>query len=187
MTALALPAPSRRGFLGGALALVAAPAIIKVASLMPVNASLVPNSGLLTKKQIVREAVRLNSNRVMHELAQYQPLSEPPVRLDVLYGKMDAPIGALLRDRFNAAADMMANEMAEAVMARDFYEGAQWNEEQIGTVLRIRLPNDFVYNKERRSLDRVAPPIDKLALAVAAPVLVAKALEQPVTRRFWKR
>lgn len=67
---------SRRSVLTGVLALVAAPAIIKVASLMPVNASLQPGVrldvlyGQLTLNMITREAVRrfTDSNRFLREM-----------------------------------------------------------------------------------------------------------------------
>jgi hypothetical protein len=75
---------SRRGFLGGLLAVVSAPAIVRVENLMPINASwIIPDpvilshagkqvvlapaawiekNSLLTIEQITREAVRLFTN-----------------------------------------------------------------------------------------------------------------------------
>lgn len=54
--------PSRRGFLGLALCAIAAPAVIRVAELMPINPRLLhtygPN-GLLTIEQLTKEALRL--------------------------------------------------------------------------------------------------------------------------------
>lgn len=75
--------PSRRGFLGGLLALVAAPAIVRMSSLMPI--SVMPNeevlqaivpvassgrNGLQTVNMITREAIRLwkNSNAFMQNV-----------------------------------------------------------------------------------------------------------------------
>jgi hypothetical protein len=62
---------------------------------------------------------------------------------------------------------------------------------EMGKVLRIRLPERFeimaanILNSDYIALDYV-PAIDsKLALAAAVPLIAAKALEAPVTRRFW--
>lgn len=68
--------PSRRGFLTGLAAALAAPAIVRVSSLMPVKA-LVPVTGnrnaLLTIDMITREAVRLltGPNQFLMDLAFY--------------------------------------------------------------------------------------------------------------------
>lgn len=68
---------SRRGFLGALAGLVAAPAIVRVAELMPIRPALVPQplvvppqNTLLTIDMITREAVRLfvNSNRFLQSM-----------------------------------------------------------------------------------------------------------------------
>lgn len=58
--------PSRRGFLSGSLCLLAAPAIVRAASLMPIKAEVpllvinrIGGNTMLTINQITREAVRL--------------------------------------------------------------------------------------------------------------------------------
>ena len=166
--AQAVLVPSRRGFVAGALALMAAPVVVKASSLMRVAPTDIirPNS-LMSVNEITREAVRLfkNSNVFIEEIERQY------------------------REAF------------------EFYDGAQWDSAKIGTQLRIRLPADYVVTDgpalsiqhtpdafqylatspvARGDIVRdLAAPIDKLALAVAAPVVVAKALEQPVTRRFW--
>lgn len=70
--------PSRRGFLSGLLALVATPAIVRAASLMPVSmmpdeevlAQLSKRNSLLTINKITREGVRLwkNSNKFLENI-----------------------------------------------------------------------------------------------------------------------
>lgn len=78
---------SRRGFLGGLAALVAAPAVVKVASLMPVRTivygpTLAEYSGnqLLTVDMITREAVRLfeQSNLFIQDITERQELRMAP-------------------------------------------------------------------------------------------------------------
>lgn len=148
--------PSRRGFVAGALALVAAPVIVRAASLMKVSPT---ETFVLPRNALEREAIKLfaSSNLFLRDLdRQY-------------------------REEFRAAA------------------GAK-----IGTRLYIRLPNDWLVTDgpldigwqdvaSRRWLSKPEvlakwpePQIpNALALAVGAPVVVAKALEVPVTRRFW--
>lgn len=60
----------RRSILKGLVALIAAPAIIKVGSIMPINSGLVPGNSYLAICDITREAVRLfhNSNEFIKEL-----------------------------------------------------------------------------------------------------------------------
>jgi hypothetical protein len=73
--------PTRRGFLAGLGALFAAPAIVRIESLMPVRAlilptllpgSYFPRNDYLTLQQITREAVRTwkNSNAFIASLDQ---------------------------------------------------------------------------------------------------------------------
>lgn len=79
---------SRRGFLGALAGLVAAPAIVRVAELMPIRPALVPSplvvppeSTLLTIDMITREAVRLfvNSNRFVQSLERQFADQDPRI------------------------------------------------------------------------------------------------------------
>lgn len=79
---------SRRGFFTGMVALVASPAIVRAASLMPVRAPqlVVRPGGLVTIDQITREAIRQlrNSNAFLKNLdSQY----------DGTFAKLDFRIG----------------------------------------------------------------------------------------------
>jgi len=162
----------RRSILVGLGALFAAPAIVKAASLMKVTPTEIiraPNYNYLTVDQITREAVRrfADCNKFMQEI-------------DKQY----------------------AEDLA-------FAHGDQWwaSGTEIGQVLRIRLPNDYtvsdgpglsiqepseryIFAMMNQSTGLVSMS-DQLAaaavVAVAAPVVVQKVLEQPVTRRFWAR
>jgi len=72
---------TRRGFLGGLLALVAAPAVVRAASLMPVRVmpdeevlvQLARRNSLVTLNQITREAMRLfnSSNAFIESLNKH--------------------------------------------------------------------------------------------------------------------
>jgi hypothetical protein len=64
MAELLLRPASRRGLLGAALGIIAAPAIVRASSLMPVRAARgeflgVPYNGLLTVEMITEEAIQL--------------------------------------------------------------------------------------------------------------------------------
>ena len=69
---------SRRDFLTGLISLVAAPAIVRAGSLMPIRGELLVKSSntLLTLNMITREAVRLfaNSNKFLQSLDEYDDL-----------------------------------------------------------------------------------------------------------------
>lgn len=159
---------SRRSLITGLVALVAAPAIVKVASLMPVNAALQPGNDLLTLNQITRGAVRLfmDSNEFLREITEYEP-GNGPDRLDVLYGRKQMS-GTEINARY------------QAVFAAD---GAK-----IGSQLRVRLPSDYIVNDGPTLYihhESVPVAFGPLALAVAAVTLAPVMLEKPVTRRFW--
>lgn len=88
--------PTRRGFITGMAALVAAPAIVRIESLMPMR-SLVPaiplarGNTLLSLNQITREAVRLwkNSNAFIHQLDdEYDAAFAPVVGATSLFKKL---------------------------------------------------------------------------------------------------
>lgn len=87
-------AASRRSILTGLVALVAAPAIVRVGSLMPVNSGLVPGNALLTVDQITREAVRLFQNG-----HTFRALMERQVEINKAWAADDAKIGSQLRIR----------------------------------------------------------------------------------------
>lgn len=170
-------AASRRGFIAGALALVAAPTIVRAASLMPVNSRLQP-SPLLTLDDWARGLLR--------HLPEYVPGEDTVGSYDVLFGhKQMRPEWSLFTE-----IDRQYDEQFGA-------EGAK-----IGDVLRIRLPNDFIvadgpaislqvvppqyveyYLGQRRPALPVIP--EPLALAVAAVAVAPVLLEKSVTRRFW--
>ncbi len=82
--------PSRRGFLAGLVSCLAAPAIVRAASLMPVRGLVyalpATNNSLLTIEMITREAVRLftNSNQFLHNI-------------DRQYADLDFAVGSQLR------------------------------------------------------------------------------------------
>lgn len=71
---VALTVPTRRGFLAGLLSALAAPAIVRASSLMPISVSrqslLVNQNSLLTIDMITREAIKLfkSSNAFIQEL-----------------------------------------------------------------------------------------------------------------------
>lgn len=131
---------SRRGFLGGLAALVAAPAVVKFASIMPVRTivygpTLAEYSGneFLTVNEITREAIRLfeKSNLFIQDITERQELRMAPngdmlrIRLpsdyvvhpvDVAYGKMQLrpEWGALVADAVPASLPLIP---APAVLA----------------------------------------------------------------------
>jgi hypothetical protein len=180
----------RRGFIGGALALIAAPAIVKASSLMKVAPteiiSLDPwSNSYLSVQEIVRESVRQfrNSNAFVRAMQEQY------------------------REDYEFMAGNAENDW-------------QWPDVggKIGTQLRIRLPADFtvtdgpglsvqdtVEQQAYVSLAGRMRPVTKdeflarwpdcpepvipssLALAAAAVAVVApEVLKVPVTRRFWK-
>ena len=101
--------PSRRGFLGGLLALAAAPAIVRASSLMPISVmpdeevlqQLASRNNLLTIDMITREAVRLwkNSNEFLENLdAQY----------DDAFNGLNATVGKVLRVRLPTSLSVLS-------------------------------------------------------------------------------
>jgi hypothetical protein len=87
---------ARRGFIGGLIGLIAAPAIVKASSLMPVKADLVlPSLGgnnLLTVDMITRESIRMfcNTNAFLKNYDR---------QFDEEFAVEDAKIGSTLRIR----------------------------------------------------------------------------------------
>lgn len=175
----------RRSIFKCLVGLVAAPAIIKVSSLMPVNAALQPGVSML---------------------ASYEP-GEAAAALDVLYGSLRladtitweamargqelrqfvVTDGSLsVREVTEEAHDMSgaainARYQAQFAADRAYFEGMQWSQAEMQRV-------SLRYNKERWSIDRVLPQVvGPLALAVAAVAVAPAVLERPVTRRFWSK
>jgi hypothetical protein len=86
---------SRRRFLGGLIAAVAAPAVVRVDGLMRVRGIVMPVPGRLTVRMITRDAVLMfrNSNEFFRNLdRQYDQYDEE-------FAMLGAPIGASLRIR----------------------------------------------------------------------------------------
>jgi hypothetical protein len=83
---------SRRRFLGGLIAAVAAPAIVRVDGLMRVRGIVMPVPGRLTVRMITRDAVLMfrNSNEFLRNLDR---------QYDEEFAMLGAPIGASLRIR----------------------------------------------------------------------------------------
>lgn len=162
---------SRRSIITGLVALVAAPAIIKVASVMPINSGLVSDS----------VSMRL--------LADYES-GVPAARLDVLYGTKNSLLttNAITRDAvqlFRNSNEFVKNldRQYDAEFAANyvFYDGEQWGGRYLA------------YDKQRRTIvERLPLPtvpvvVAPLALATAALVAAPEILKTPVTRRFWDK
>lgn len=163
---------TRRSFVTGALALVAAPAIVRAGSLMPVKVTLQPWQSEMAlwfdqAMMITREVVELsrNSNAFLKEL-------------DEQY-----------------AAD-------RAFMEADSGNSWQWDKAKIGSTFRIRLPADYMVSDGPGLVtQQIASTVfakrddpfglsqipDSLALAAAAVAIVPTVLAKPVTRRFWAK
>lgn len=164
----------RRAILTGLAALITAPAIVKVSSLMPVKASLQPEPVLalqqrlwfqeyqakhtmLSLQEITRESIKLfcNSNAFLKQIDRQYEAEFAPSGLKV---------GEMLRIR------LPNDYMAEARQEIEFFKGEQW---QVTSVV-----------------PSLAPPVEAVAgLALAAAVVESapKILENPVTRRFWSK
>lgn len=173
--AQAVAVPSRRGFVAGALALLAAPVVVKAASLMKVAPT-----------EIIRPPVIGGSLRVGDVLCIRLPndyvVTDGPGLLDI-----QGPAEEVREFVITSGAERRTNLlMQQNEITRDavrlFKNSNAFIEE-----MNRQYEAEFDYINGVQWVESVAPPIDKLALAVAAPVVVAKALEQPVTRRFWKR
>lgn len=160
---------ARRGFIGGLAALVAAPAVVKVESLMPVRGvPLYSARNLLTVDMITREAVRLfvNSNVFIQSINR---------QYNEEFGVEGAKIGTTLRIRLpNDFRIEDRNPLFLAQQCVDFP------------------PNPYVYDKTRRTLIRRQAEINALhdvpaPLAVAAGVAAVIVKNPAVSRRFWSR
>jgi hypothetical protein len=163
----------RRSLITGLVALVAAPAIVKVGSLMVCSPTEVirPNT-LLTINEITRESVRLfkASNRYL--------------TLDDYAQRIVGPMADRLADQVAQDVLMQREHRSDLV----FYDGEAWDHVWVDS---IQLQDaQLRYNKERRSIDHVPQiptALGVAALAVAAAPVVEQVLQKPVTRRFWSR
>lgn len=150
---------SRRSLITGLVALVAAPAIVKVASLMPINASLQP-ARLVTLNEITREAVRLFVDSNLNFVPSFVE------RVNAAYCEQFAAGGAKV-------GDVLRVRLSKDYTVGD-YVSHPADEFQYTTLSSRRIHHETV--------DFVP---DKLALAAAACVVAPMLLEKPVTRRFW--
>lgn len=155
---------SRRGFISGALALVAAPAIVKAASLMPIKGE---RLRIMTLDDYERLILRPMVARYKDAQRMYSYASSAQVEFAALQTKTP--------------------------WVQPLEEFAAPNA-KIGSTIRIRLPNDYsVRARDADNMwqwplndlqgNRAVP--DQLAVAAAGVVTVGKVLEAPVTRRFW--
>lgn len=112
--------PSRRGFLAGAIGLLAAPAIVSASSLMPIKGFVLEPTfnRLLTPEMITREAVKLfcNSNYFLKNIEE---------QYDWQFGVEGAKIGTALRIRLpvnyavqNGPSIGLADPVAEYLTAQ---------------------------------------------------------------------
>lgn len=179
----------RRALITGLVALVAAPAIVKAASLMKVA----PTEKLRT---VYWQSPWWEYDVRRDKWTEYSN----PLTLDQYSERVMQP----MLDHLAASIER------EAVLARDFYAGEQWSTEQVGEIVRFRLPNDYAAGEVSHPADALAYSIKEqgrilieaipkmydtsqiptalgvAALAVAAAPVVEQVLQKPVTRRFWK-
>jgi len=161
---------ARRSILQGLVALVAAPAIVRVASLMPCAPTEVirPGNQWLTLNEITREAVRRfeDTNALIKSMdEQYREDFEFvsgaqwPSGFDALGAKVGGTLRIRLPNDYTVTdgPSLVCQEPAERM----------------------------VYVKARRTLVPESQVVDALAVVAVAAVAVPKLLEKPVTRRLW--
>lgn len=178
---------ARRSIITGLVALVAAPAIVKVSSLMPVNAALQPNNSLSEWAQgagrlfldsndwmqdtNAHHMVEMNKDGelTMRHVSDYEFYKGEQHSVDVLYG---------------STGQNLSSDDVKSLMERQYDTVFAADGAKIDDRLRIRLPNDYIVGK-------VTPPVPvalgPLALAAAAVAVAPVLLEKPVTRRFWSK
>lgn len=159
--------PSRRGFIAGALALVAAPAIVRAASLMP-----------------VKSYPLCYDDVSMRWVTEYTPDLADIDQLDVLYGKL-LPRSEWVTIEADGTGTLPKGTR-ETVLRRIRFpreytvtDGPAISVQAITDRELYRADYDFVKGAQWEK------PMSALAVAIAAPVVVAKALEVPVSRRFF--
>lgn len=183
---------ARRSILTGLVALVAAPAIVKVGQVMAINSGLVPG------------------DVSMRYIENYWAFASEPARVDVLYGRLT--VDQITRDAvrlFRHSNEFLRNMDRQYDVKSGVETNARYQANKIGDTLRIRLPNDYVVsdgpslsmqepvNKvvhilKAKNADEWEPwgqvePLAPVALAAAALVAAPEILKTPVTRRFWSK
>lgn len=147
---------SRRSFITGLVALVAAPAIVRAGSLMLVNSKLIPDLWF------DQESARVG----MAQLAQYK-YNKDRRSIDVLYGRKQIS--------GNVFFPGDAWDKAWVVVLPDaFVSDERWS------IVPQLLERQAVINTQHE----VRAP-DSLALAAAAVAIAPVVLAKPMTRRFW--
>lgn len=157
---------ARRSLIKGLVALVAAPAIVKVASLMPVNAALQPGGismRVLTEYVPGEAAVQLDvlyGSLKLGNVVTWEAVDRGPLRQFVVIeadGTGTLPKGTQeIVDRWHQSVydDIVAKSELQADLL--WASGEQWG------------ANGLRYNKARRTLEPVPAIPDPLALAAAA-------------------
>jgi hypothetical protein len=169
----------RRSLLKGLVALVAAPAIIKVADLMPVKASLQPiGLNYDTATGIWSEVWRDEFIDDLRFVDGSQWTDKEMLSLKA-------------RQAFhNGQWENSPGFIQRVNQQYDDQFGAQGA--KIGDTLRIRLPNDYTVTRNplfpaiNDMAGKLATP-DKLGIAAAAIAVAPIVLKTPVTRRLWLR
>lgn len=156
----------RRSFIAGLGALVAAPAIVKVASLMPVKSTLVPEPWALNDftERLLRPSLDLlelqiagNVMLITRDAAPLFVNSNPMLR-ELEHG-VDQTLCVRLPNYFHADA------FSYALMV---------------PFMRSEVERDLLSQE-------LPAPVAAVALAAAAAPVVEQALKTPVTRRFWSK
>lgn len=170
----------RRSILKCLIGAIAAPAIIKVAGIMPVRASLQP-AGIS-----------------MRSLVDYVPGDQDIERLDMLYGfvpdgsirlgdtitwegESRGPLRQFVVTATNDADRMISYASSDSMEVGRLRTETPWITSQTEGGLMFRSIS------KSEALERWPAPsaIDGLALAAAAVAIAPTVLKTPVTRRFW--
>lgn len=161
---------SRRSLIKGLSLLVAAPAIVKVASLMPVNSKLVP----LDPEELIRRVMQPIFDRLEQQVADA-----------VMFGQ-SYNIGLLRQidrqyeEQFRIAGAKIGDTL-RIQLPNDFVVSD-------GPSMLVPEPTErLIYVKSRRTIERQPAIPTPLALATAAVAVAPVLLEKPVTRRFWSK
>lgn len=160
----------RRSILKGLVALVAAPAIVKVASLMPVNAALQPGGpNYLTLQEITCEAMQLftNNNAFIKQIND----------------QYEADFAFINGEQW----DTLRIRLPQDYVVTDDIAQRLSVQEPVDPFVYAHLTDAdrLVYVKSRRTIEREFQVPAPLALAAAAVAVAPAVLKTPVTRRFW--
>lgn len=181
------PELRRRSFITGLVALVAAPAVVKAASLMKVAPTeVIRPETYQALDQITRHAVQMFRNNNAFRRAIYEQYRKDWefVNGQQWDGVQGAKIGSQLRIRL--PADYTVTDGPALLMGRGY--DSVWVDEIATSPVEHRsglVPSLLKRQAEINQAHVVDPALSAVALAMAAPVVIAKVLEQPVTRRFW--